>query len=222
MRPAVDASVVLPTYRILPSNAAVDWPELALPEVGEIVRLPGKLAVTGEVAAWDVLGTAVHAFFAADVEGLTEEERVGRARRLIAGAGLVGTVGAEDLVAASDRLRGFVNERWPGARWRREVAVVAGVPTTRGARRVAGIVDLLLETGEGLVIFDHKTFPGRVEYAWPGKLEKFRAQFATYAEALCAIGRPGVTSAWVHLPAGDGVVELRGGACDLDAHNARA
>ncbi len=209
VRPAVDASVVLPTYRILPSNAAVDWPELVLPEVGEIVRLPGKLAVTGEVAAWDVLGTAVHAFFAADVEGLTEEERVGRARRLIAGAGLVGTVGAGDLVAAGDRLRGFVKERWPGARWQREVVVVAGVPRTRGARRVAGIVDLLLETGEGLVIFDHKTFPGGVEYAWRGKLEEFRAQFATYAEALCAVGRQQVISAWVHLPAGGGVVELR-------------
>ncbi|MEA2748891.1 MAG: ATP-dependent helicase/nuclease subunit, partial [Myxococcales bacterium] len=116
-RAAVTSSVVAPRYRINPSNAAVDWPDLVLPTIGEIVKLPGAMAIDAKVAQANVLGVAVHAFFATDVEGLTAEERVERARRLLAAAGLVGIVRAEALVEASDRLRTFVEQRWPGAIW---------------------------------------------------------------------------------------------------------
>jgi ATP-dependent helicase/nuclease subunit A len=207
-RAVAASSVEAPRYRINPSNAAVDWPELALPTIGEIVTLPGAMAIDAKVAEYNVLGDAVHAFFAADVEGLTADARVERARRLLAAAGLVGVVRAEALVEASDRLRAFVEERWPGAIWHREVAIDALVPTSGGERRVAGIIDLLLETPQGYVIFDHKTFPAKSEAAWRAKVVEFLPQFAAYRVALPKPGGRDVVGGWVHLPAGAAMVEI--------------
>jgi hypothetical protein len=209
-RPAAVAAggVSATPYRISPSSAQADWPELVMPTIGEIVTLPGAMPIDGKVAEYNVLGDAVHAFFATDVEGLIAEERVDRARRLLASAGLVGVVRPDALVEASDRLRVFVERRWPGAVWHREVAIDARVETAQGERRVAGIIDLLLETANGYVIFDHKTFPGRSEAAWRAKVVEFLPQFAAYAAALRLLGARDVVGGWVHLPAGGGLVEL--------------
>ena len=78
-----------------------------------------------------------------------------------------------------------------------------------GDRRVAGIIDLLLETPKGYVIFDHKTFPGRGEAAWRAKVVEFLPQFAAYAAALRKREGTSVLAAWVHLPAGGAMVEVR-------------
>ncbi len=207
-RGVVESSAVAPRYRINPSNAAVDWPELVLPTIGEIVTLPGAMAIEGKVAEYDVFGDAVHAFFATDVEGLGAEARVERARRLLAAAGLVDVVRAEALVEASDRLRGFVEQRWPGAVWHREVAIDAQVPTSGGERRVAGVIDLLLETLEGYVIFDHKTFPAKSEAAWRAKVVEFLPQFAAYSAALRSERAVKIRPGWVHLPVSGAVMEL--------------
>ncbi|HSQ63505.1 MAG TPA: PD-(D/E)XK nuclease family protein [Polyangiaceae bacterium] len=207
-RPVVPADGVAAPYRISPSNAQADWPDLVMPTVGEIVTLPSGMPLDAKVAEYNVLGDAVHAFFATDVEGLTAEERVDRARRLLASAGLIGVVRPDALVEASDRLRAFVDQRWPGAIWHREVAVEAPVGTAQGERHVAGIIDLLLETANGYVIFDHKTFPGRSEAAWRTKIVEFLPQFAAYAMALRSLGARHVVAGWVHLPVGGGLVEI--------------
>jgi ATP-dependent helicase/nuclease subunit A len=179
-----------------------------LRRIGELVLRPGAMAIDGKVAEYNVLGDAVHAFFAADVDGLTLESRVQRARRLLSSASLLGAVRAEALVEASERLTAFVKDRWPGAVWRREVAVDAVVSTAAGDRRIVGTIDLLLETSEGLVIVDHKTFPGRVEGAWRAKVVEFLPQFAAYAAALRTTRARPVRSGWVHLPAGGAMVQV--------------
>ncbi len=207
-RPVAPAVAPVVAYRISPSNAAADWPELVLPTIGEIVTLPAAMPLDGKVAEYNVLGDAVHAFFAADVEGLSAEERVARSRRLLAAAGLVGVVRAEALVEASDRLRAFVDQRWPGAVWHREVGIDACIETAHGERRVAGIIDLLLETPGGYVIFDHKTFPGRGEAALRAKMVEFTPQFAAYSAALRKVSARDVIGCWVHLPAAGALVEL--------------
>lgn len=199
-------------YGIAPSNAHTDWPELSMPTIGEIVKLPAAMPLDAKVAEHSVLGDAVHAFFATDVDGLTADERASRARGLLASAGLASVLRPEALVEASDRLRGFIDQRWPGAVWRREVALDARVTTTAGERRVAGIINLLLETPEGFVIFDHKTFPGRGEAAWRAKVVEFLPQFAAYAAALGRCRSGAIRAAWLHLPVSGALVELRFGA----------
>jgi len=204
-----ESGVPLAGYRISPSNAQSDWHELAVPTIGEIVTLPEAMPIDAKVAEYNVLGDAVHAFFATDVDGVAADERVERARRILAAAGLVGVVRPDALVGASDRLRAFVDARWSGATWYREVGIDARLETSQGARRVVGTIDLLLETAEGWVIFDHKTFPGRSETAWRTKVVEFLPQFAAYAESLRRTQGKRVLGCWVHLPVGGGMVEVK-------------
>ncbi|MBX3219769.1 MAG: UvrD-helicase domain-containing protein [Labilithrix sp.] len=205
-----------PPYRITPSAGASDWPELAArvarSRIGVVERLPSAIALDGRSYADDVLGNAVHAFLAADVEGLTPETRLERARALVEGWGVMGVVRAESLVRAGDTLRAWVEQRWPGARWHREIAIEGTVASEHGERRVSGIIDLLLETDAGYVVVDHKTFPGSTPAAWRAKCGSFIAQLAAYAIVLESAGGKCVEACWIHLPVGGGMVEVVLGA----------
>ncbi len=196
-------------YRIVPSRAEEDWPELALPRIRSVAPLPGAVAALRQKhVSYDVLGNAVHAFLAADTEELPEKERTQRASHLLAAAGLAGEMHPETLLGAGDRLRAFVRERWRDAVWHREVPIEALVDTSQGARRVGGVIDLLLETAEGYVIVDHKTFPGMGEGALRKKTREFLPQLAAYTEALRRVPGARVTGCWVHYPLSGAMVEL--------------
>ncbi|MBX3209803.1 MAG: PD-(D/E)XK nuclease family protein [Labilithrix sp.] len=201
-----------PPYRITPSAGASDWPKLAAcvarSRLGAVERLPSAIALDGRAYDDDALGKAVHAFLAADVDGLTPEGRLDRARALIEGWGVMGVVRAESLVRAGDTLRTWIEQRWPGARWHREIAIEGTVASEHGERRVSGIIDLLLETDAGYVIVDHKTIPGSTPAAWRAKCGSFIAQLAAYAIVLESAGGKGVEACWVHLPVGGGMVEV--------------
>ncbi len=67
-----------------------------------------------------------------------------------------------------------------GGRLWREAYVAAPV----GAHAVEGYVDLLYETTDGLVIVDYKTDAVRSDAEVDAKLDQYRLQLATYAEAL--------------------------------------
>jgi ATP-dependent exoDNAse (exonuclease V) beta subunit len=197
----------------VPSASQLGWPELeavvAKATLGTAERLPTAIRLDGKGIDHEVLGNAVHAFFAADVENLTEADRLERAARLLAGVGMTGVVRAESLVTAGDTLRNWVNGKWPDAVWRREVPIDAMVESAHGERRVSGIIDLLLETSDGCVIVDHKTFPGTTEAAWRARCAEFVGQLATYAELVGRVEGRHVAACWVHLPVGGGMVEVR-------------
>jgi ATP-dependent exoDNAse (exonuclease V) beta subunit len=201
-----------PAYRIVPSAGETTWPELAAraarARIGLVERLPSALVLDGRSYDDDVLGNAVHGFLAADVAGLDPAARLEMARGLIESAGLIGIVRAESLVAAGDAMRRWVEGRWPGALWRREIPIEAQVASEHGERRASGIIDLLLETEEGYVLIDHKTFPATAESAWRAKCASFIPQLVAYALLLESTGTKRVASCWVHLPVGGGMVEI--------------
>lgn len=198
----------LPSYWITPSGALDQWPEVPPVRIGAIEKLPCAVPLDVKGVAHDVLGTAVHAFLAADVEGLAEAERLARAERLLAGALMTGVVRPRALLEASDALRAWVARRWTDATWRREVTIEAVVESAHGERRVSGVIDLLLETRDGRVVIDHKTFPGTTESAWRARVKDFLPQMAVYAEAVGSIADRPVIGCWVHLPLGGGMVEI--------------
>lgn len=203
-----------PPYRIAPSegSAMTDWPELAArvarSRVGAVERLASAVVLDGASYDYGILGDTVHAFLAADLEGLSAEERTARARRLIEGAAMTGTLRTQSLITAGDALRAWVARRWPAALWRREIPVDGLVESEYGERRVSGIIDLLLETEDGYVLIDHKTFPARAESAWRAKCAGFISQLAAYALVLDRVGHKRVEACWVHLPIGGGMVEV--------------
>jgi ATP-dependent helicase/nuclease subunit A len=71
-----------PRYRLVPSQAAQDWPDLVLPRIRAVTSLSGAMPVHAKVAQYDTLGDAVHAYLAVDTADLTAEERVLCATRL--------------------------------------------------------------------------------------------------------------------------------------------
>jgi ATP-dependent exoDNAse (exonuclease V) beta subunit len=201
-----------PRYRITPSGADADWPELtqavATATVGTVERLPSAIVLDEKGYDYDVLGNAVHAFLAADVEELAPEDRIERARRLLSGVGLTGVVRPESLVRAGDQLRTWAEAKWPGAVWRREVPLDAIVPSPDGDRGVTGIIDLLLETPSGCIIVDHKTFPGTTEAAVRAKAKEFFPQMVAYATVLERYQSRTVRGLYLHLPVSGFVAEI--------------
>jgi RecB family exonuclease len=195
-------------YWIAPSRAATEWPGLTLPAVSEVVFLGPRLQLgTGARAEWDSVGNLVHAFLAADVAELDDEPRLACARRLLNHAALGTVLAPEALLRAGDSVRAWAGSRWPGATWRREVPVMAVLAAAGGSRRVEGIIDLLLETPDGVILIDHKSYPGARD-TWEQKANEFAPQFAAYAEALRLAGKR-VLEMWVTFCVAGGAVRLR-------------
>lgn len=197
-----------PRYWVAPSRAEEEWPEAPAARIGAVERLGAAIQVKDDELRYDVLGNAVHRFLAVDIEGLSVATRTARAERLLRANDLSGVIAPAALLDASDSLRNWVERRWPAARWRREVTIETVLASAAGERRVSGAIDLLLETPEGRVLIDHKTFPGATEPAWRARVRSFLPQMAAYAEALSRMDDRPVVACWVHLPIGGGMVEI--------------
>jgi len=65
---------------------------------------------------------------------------------------------------------------------------------------VKGTIDLLLETADGVVLIDHKSYPG-ARATWETKAAEFSDQLAAYTEALRSTGR-NVLEMWIHFTVG--------------------
>jgi ATP-dependent helicase/nuclease subunit A len=196
-----------PDYWIAPSGAADASLELPAARVINSVRFTRRMPfATPKGITFDEVGNALHAFLAADVPELTSTERTELATRLFQQRGLAGAFEPEVAIAASDALRAFVAERWPDATWHRETPVSAFVDTEHGKRRIAGSIDLLLETPAGFVIIDHKSFPGRAS-EWEERAIGYAPQLMTYARAIGIAGGK-VAGMFVHFLIGGGIVEI--------------
>ncbi len=139
------------------------------------------------------LGIAVHAFFAADVEGLDDASRQALARRLVTGHGVQAVLRPELLLDLGDRLRAALEQRFPGAELHREWPLAL----EHEGRLVRGQADLLLRTDSGWWVLDHKT----VRHAPDAEsLADYARQVAGYGRALwLALGEP-VLGGLIHLP----------------------
>jgi ATP-dependent exoDNAse (exonuclease V) beta subunit len=167
----------------------------------ETTVLGPRLPLAGVVDA-RALGEAVHSFLAADPIDGPESARLAMAEELLRGWS-VSALSPRDLVVAADRLWAYFRERWADGTLRREWPVAGA----RGRQRMAGRLDVVLETEAGLVIIDHKSFPG-APVEWPELASRHGPQLAAYAD-LCeaATGRP-VCGTVLHLPVGGVLLEI--------------
>jgi ATP-dependent helicase/nuclease subunit A len=157
--------------------------------IGEALRLSGPVDMQH-------LGSALHGFFGADLEGLAHHDRLEIAAGLLARWQVQHAVAPEAVLAAADRLRVFVSNMWPYSVWHREwpIEYVTGEGTT-----VRGSADLVLEVSNGFVILDHKSFPGQGEAAIE-RAKTYAGQLAAYADAVSAARRRPILGTYVHLP----------------------
>jgi ATP-dependent exoDNAse (exonuclease V) beta subunit len=186
--------------RLIPSAA-----EARAFTVREVLELGAPIASQGRVDV-NILGTAVHAFLAADSSSLGAGPRQQIAARLIEGYGIESAISASALVAMGDRLWAWLAARFPSARIRREWPMAQRLPA---GTVMAGTADLIVEATDHLAIIDHKssaTFEGALAQAGD-----FSAQLASYAQIAVRAGWGGAVSTWIHLPFAGRMVEVTAG-----------
>jgi ATP-dependent exoDNAse (exonuclease V) beta subunit len=185
-----------PPARCRPSSA-----EPVACVLGEVATLGPRIALAGK-PDMEAIGDAIHAFLAADRD---DNERSTRAERVLEAHGIAGCLESRDLVAIASRLWRWIAERFPGAALHREWPL-----THRKASgtTVVGTVDLVIAASDGLVVVDHKSFPGRAEEAGERALG-FSGQLAAYAAALYEATGRAVTSSWIHFPIRGCMVEIQ-------------
>lgn len=194
-------------YVVNPSEATDSGLSLPPARVVASHRLSGRVPFTSPKGrTWDEVGNAIHAFLAADQPHLAPPERHSLAERILTAASLYGAFTSDALLAAADALRAYVEERWPNAIWHREVPIAAVLATPAGPRAVHGTIDLWLETEDGGIVIDHKSFPGASAH-WHEQALKHAPQLFTYGLALRA-ARQRVLGYFVHFVIGGGMVEV--------------
>jgi ATP-dependent helicase/nuclease subunit A len=204
LAPSAEATFVadgpkdLPAAFTGPDTGDAQW-SAAEPEV-----IGGPLARGGSFDPKDA-GSAVHGFIAADRPDYDKAERLALAAEIMRLWKVSGILRSEDLVEIADRLRRWAENRWPGAKWHREWPVFRKLGSGSVMR---GVADLFLETDQGLVVLDHKSYPGRIEEARAMAVED-APQVQAYADAAAeATGRP-ILGLFIHLPLVGVVVELK-------------
>jgi len=162
---------------------------------GESERLGDRIEVAG-TPEWRTVGELFHGFFAADRAMMPPLERQVLAQSLIDRWGLAESLRPEQLTAANDRLRAWIDTRWPDAEPHREWPLLHRLET---GPTVRGSADLVLELTDTFILIDHKTFPGSVEQAH-AEAANYAGQLRTYAEAIETATGKTLAAAFIHLP----------------------
>ena len=136
-------------------------------------------------------------------EILTDTLLTEMVERILHGYGLSENLKSEDSIAVADRLRRQIEAHFHPSRFLVEVPIEA---TNDLGQRIEGFIDLLLETPEGWVVIDHKSFPGK-RAGWTARALSYSGQLALYREALAKLGMP-VVGLWIHFAVGGGLVEV--------------
>lgn len=163
--------------------------------VARVERLGPPITVHGEVDPI-ALGSAVHAFLAADRAELDADDQRELGARILDGWGVAQALELEDLLEMSQRFSRWLTARWPGGRARREWPVEHRLP---GGTLVRGLVDVMLETASAVAVIDHKVIVADEAHAID-EAAGYAGQLDAYGEALVAAGAPGEVETLIHLP----------------------
>jgi len=141
------------------------------------------------------LGSALHAFLAADQWGASVSSRLEMATSLVRRWGITG-ISPDSFVEMSDRLLRAIHDHFAS-----DCQIMREWPMAlrQGLQRASGQIDMLVRGPNGLLIIDHKSFPGSMEKA----LEKAKGaygQLDIYKVAVEKATEEQVVSMWMHLP----------------------
>ena len=191
-----------PPARLSPSTAAQDGNDSRASIVETPIEIGERLPISGH-PDMRLLGEAVHGFLGSDSSDRPMAQREAMAKEALDRWGVGGTLVPTSLIDASKRLDRFIADRWPQARQHREVPVFSRI----GDQRANGRIDLLLETDDGFVIIDHKTFPG-APGTWIDKAREFGPQLALYGRMVALATDKPVQQSFIHMPIVGAVIEI--------------
>ena len=169
--------------------------------VGSIVELGPRLAVHGDDMGR--IGTALHAVIAAEFVNPGRHDAVEYAASIIQNAAGEEAMAPADAIECARRLRAVLNARFGPHR----ILVEHPVKLVQDNGQVLhGWIDLLIETGAGWIVIDHKSSP-RPRSEWTDEALEYSGQLTAYASALNGAGLE-CAKCWVHFPVSGGLVEV--------------
>ena len=169
--------------------------------IKEIVELGGRMPLKNHCNEAH-LGDALHAILAAEMIHPGHPDREATATNILKGFKLEAIVEVRDALAMVDRFQKEVTQRF------NPKSVLIEVPfeyVNEAGQRIAGFMDLLLETEAGWILVDHKSFPGSKK-EWEAKALNYTGQLKCYRNALIKSDRR-CAGLWIHFAVGGGLVE---------------
>ncbi|MEO6779704.1 MAG: UvrD-helicase domain-containing protein [Bradyrhizobium sp.] len=176
-------------------------------KITDTASLGDRIALKAEIDM-SALGNAIHACIATaftDPDTPLGEVRVAR---ILDGFGLEGAIDPACLVRQIDALDRWISSRWPDCRRHAEIPIES---ILANGQVMHGRIDLLLDTGGGWVLFDHKANPAPKD-KWDQVATEHGGQLAVYGDALARATGCSVTEAWIFLPVAAGAIQITMGA----------
>jgi ATP-dependent exoDNAse (exonuclease V) beta subunit len=194
LRPMVPTK--LPGYspsRYSPSTLEPESIGLSKIQVSTVCSLGERIPVKGH-PDYNYLGDAVHNFLALDQGKRNSIEWRALAQRLLTRYKVTDVIEADNMVVIHDRLTRFIKTNYPEAKVYREWPISLREPNNQ---LMHGWIDMLLETKNGFVIIDHKTFPGANAEE---RAQLYAPQLNAYCRAVKAATGKTVFAALIHMP----------------------
>ena len=170
----------------------------------EVIAFGQRLDVLGDPED-AVLGDALHAILAAELQHPDHPDALRLAERVLRGFGLDRNVKAQEAVRMARGFREEITRRF------QPKSVLVECPfhySQANGQLVTGFMDLVLETEAGWVVIDHKSYQGG-KAEWRAKALTYSGQLAAYAPVMAATGRR-CAGTWIHFATGGGLVLVAG------------
>jgi ATP-dependent helicase/nuclease subunit A len=196
--PRADRTPKLPA-QIIPSAQA----PITSAKVVEIITFGSPLQIARRFDEDTDLGDAIHAIFAAEFNHPNHPKRAATAERILKEFGCDQSVWLEDVLRAVDVFREDVEKKFKPKQILVEVPFSFRNPA---GQSVSGFIDLLVETAQGWVVIDYKSFQGQ-KADWEAKALSYSGQLDCYRQALAAMDMK-AESLWIYFALGGGLVRI--------------
>lgn len=166
-----------------------------------IKRFESRITIKGKLEM-DRLGNAIHSFLALNLQLLNTEEQLNVAQNTLKNWDMEMMIDAADLVRGGKDWSDFIKKAYPRHKAYREWPMAM---RNKDGQLLQGWIDMLLESDDGYVIIDHKTYPGQ---GAEDRLKKHIPQMKAYQQAVERSTGKAVKDMLLHLPVSGLILSL--------------
>ena len=166
-----------------------------------IERFDQRIRIKGN-PEMDILGNAVHAYFAVDYERLLDEDHADITKIILKNWGIENSIDHIELMNAGQRLTDFMASHYEGYKAYKEWPISL---RNDDGQVIQGWIDLLLDTPNGYVIIDHKDYPGTDAHE---RMRIYIPQLNMYKKIIEKATKRPVVDTLLHLPISGLILKL--------------